>query len=144
MADRVWKYQGEVSNNPTTHPNSQREKNSLLQTYLDFDYSDKLKPVITEDLNSAIEKLIINKIKNKQFDDVCKKVNFANVPKVAKRRLIEIQDTKSSFGLAELYEKQYLQQIENKRKEVMEDGITNMLISIKLCFNKHLILLFVF
>eukprot|EP01084_Bolivina_argentea_P097204 174760_1 len=116
MKQRTWEYQGEVSNNTFTHPHARRDKNSLLSTYLDFDYADKLKPKITDDLNSAIENLIITKIKSDQFDDVEKKRDFANAPKVAKRKLIEIQDTKSSMGLAELYEREYLQQIEEKQK----------------------------
>merc|ERR1712176_231943 len=108
-----------------THPNAKRAQNSLLSTYLDFDYSDKLKPQITEDLNQSIENLIITKIKNNSFDDVEKKRDFANAPKIAKRKLIEIQDTKSSMGLAELYEREYLQQIEEKRKLDENDDFTS-------------------
>lgn len=118
---RSWEYQGEVSNNKFLHPNANRKKNSLLQTYLDFDYSDKLKPTITDDLNASIEQLIITKIKNDAFDDVEKKRDFVNAPKIAKRKLVEIQDTKSSMGLAELYEREYLQQIEDKQKEEMDE-----------------------
>ncbi len=43
------------------------------------------------------------------------KRDFVNQPKITKRKLFEIQDTKSSMGLAELYEKEYLQQIKNKQ-----------------------------
>ena len=88
-----------------------RPKNSLLSTYLDFDYSDKLKPTITEDLTNMIENLIINKIKNDDFDDVEQKFDFVRSAVKPKRKLIEISDQKSSMGLAELYERQYLQQV---------------------------------
>eukprot|EP01084_Bolivina_argentea_P290956 499955_1 len=118
---RSWEYQGEVSNNKFTHPNARRNKNSLLSTYLDFDYCDKLKPQITNDLNLAINNLIITKIKNNQFDDIECKRDFVNAPKIAKRKLIEIQDTKSSMGLAELYEREYLQQIE-KQQDIIGNG----------------------
>jgi len=93
----------------------------LLKTYLDFDYADKLKPQITDDLNQVLETLIVTKIKNGEFDDVEKKRDFAKAPKVAKRKLVEIQDTKASMGLAELYEREYMQQIEKRQEKEAGD-----------------------
>ena len=63
-----------------------------------------------------IEGLIINKIKNNDFDDVEPKFDFVKAPVKAKRKLIEVSDQKSSMGLAELYERQYLQQVEKAQE----------------------------
>lgn len=85
VAPRSWELQGEVSNNRETHPAARRPRDSLLSTYIDFDYSDKLKPAVTDDLNQVLETLIITKIKNNDFDDVEQKRDFVKAPNVAKR-----------------------------------------------------------
>ena len=121
LKERSWEYRGEMSTNTEVH--GYREKNSLLDKYLDFDYGDKLKPIITMDLNKSIENLIITKIKNNEFDDIERKLDLINKPTKSKRKLIQIQDTKSSMGLAELYERQYLQEIENKEQEMNDINI---------------------
>jgi len=120
LAERSWDLQGEATNKKIV-----RSKNSLLEKYFDFDMNDKLKPSITEDLTLKIENLIISKIENEQFDDVERKQDFANIPTIPKRKLIEIQDTKLSMGLAELYERQYLQQVEEAAKPSNNNDVTN-------------------
>ncbi|ETO25571.1 U3 small nucleolar ribonucleoprotein mpp10, partial [Reticulomyxa filosa] len=105
-----------------------RPKNSLLEMYLEFDNSDKLKPTVTDEVTAQIEQLVIERIQEEKFDDVTleDKIDWSKLPMQSKRKLVEVADTKSSMGLAEMYERQYLQQVQEQNQAQTADTEQNV------------------
>jgi len=98
LAGRGWQLMGEADS-------STRPKDSLILQDLQFERGDKLKPVITPEKTEEIEDIIRQRILDLRFDDVERK----EVPKGRKkRRLVEVESDKSKFGLAEIYEREFL------------------------------------
>merc|ERR1719233_2023754 len=101
LAGRSWQYMGETYSKG-------RPKDALLGEFLEFDFVDKLKPEITKEVTEDLEKLIRTRIRNESWDDVERKA-----PKEAKkqrRKLVEVSAEKSEEGLAQIYERVYLDQ----------------------------------
>lgn len=69
VSDKPWQLKGEIQAKA-------RPENSLLQEHLDFDVSAKPTSQRTEEDNKSIETLIKQRIKDKFFDDVERKVIF--------------------------------------------------------------------
>lgn len=111
LAKRSWHHMGEASN-------KSRPKDSLLEVSLDFAAADKLKPVITEEYTETLEDLIIERIKEAMFDDVERKA----APKAPKKRkrLVEVSSEKCEMGLAELYEKEFVEKATGETEEEQE------------------------
>ncbi|ROT41402.1 U3 small nucleolar ribonucleo protein complex, subunit Mpp10p [Sodiomyces alkalinus F11] len=106
VAKREWTLSGEASA-------VDRPVNSLLQQDLDFEHGGKPVPVITTEVTDSIEDLIKRRILAQDFDEVLRRRPDAPALSSGTRRgLVELEDTKSSKGLADLYEEDY-----NKRAD---------------------------
>lgn len=101
VAKREWTLSGEASA-------VDRPVNSLLEQDLDFEHAGKPVPVITTEVTDSIEDLIKRRILAQDFDEVLRRrPDAATLSSETRRGLIELDDTKSSKGLAELYEEDY-------------------------------------
>ncbi|EPS63494.1 hypothetical protein M569_11291, partial [Genlisea aurea] len=98
LEPKTWTMLGEVTA-------SKRPKNSALEVDLDFEHNVRPAPVITE-VNESIEDLIKKRIVEGRFDDVQKR---PSLPTKSPSEKIELNETKSKKGLAELYEDEYAQ-----------------------------------
>ncbi|KAI8073080.1 U3 small nucleolar ribonucleoprotein complex, subunit Mpp10 [Gongronella butleri] len=83
-----------------------RPVNSLLEEDLEFDHSVKPVPVITQEVTTALEDIIKERIKDNNFDDVERKQDPTLRPFLPSKR-VELQDSASKKSLAELYEDEY-------------------------------------
>ncbi|GAA5824614.1 hypothetical protein JCM3770_006696 [Rhodotorula araucariae] len=79
-----------------------RPINSLLEEDLEFERMGKVAPVITEETTASLEDLIKQRILENRFDDVERRVAI-DPNQFLPSRYIELQDTKSQKGLAEVY-----------------------------------------
>ena len=98
MGEKPWWMQGEVIS-------GSRPKNSALEIDLDFDTSMKPPPAPTEESTRSLEDLIIARIADGRFDDPIK---IVPPPVEKKSTRIELDNKKSTAGLGELYEKDYV------------------------------------
>jgi U3 small nucleolar RNA-associated protein MPP10 len=91
---------------------SKRPKDSLLDEMLDFEHAMKAVPVVTDQSTVALEERIKQRIKNKAFDDVERRVaKSAAGDLVTTRKDTTIDSEKSKLSLMDLYEKEYLEKI---------------------------------
>ncbi|KAM0287280.1 hypothetical protein ACHAQH_000594 [Verticillium albo-atrum] len=101
VAKREWAMMGEASA-------VARPQNSLLEQDLDFEHVGKPIPVITEQVTEGIEELIKRRILAQEFDEVLRRrPDAASVVAGTRRGLVEVDDTKSTKGLAEIYEEEH-------------------------------------
>ena len=98
LGEKDWFMKGEVSA-------SHRPKNSALEIDLDFETTMKPPPQPTEETTKSLEDIIKRRIADHKFDDV-----IAIVPTTEERKktTVELDDVKSSQGLGEIYENEYL------------------------------------
>uniref|UniRef100_A0AC35TIY0 U3 small nucleolar ribonucleoprotein protein MPP10 n=1 Tax=Rhabditophanes sp. KR3021 TaxID=114890 RepID=A0AC35TIY0_9BILA len=97
LAPRNWELAGEITADS-------REKDSMLATHAAFDYVSKQTPVITPDHTDRVEALIMQRIKDKAFDDPVRKVKKDETIQVYREQAIEEIQRKS---LVEVYEDQF-------------------------------------
>ncbi|KAL1891556.1 U3 snoRNP protein [Ceratocystis pirilliformis] len=84
-----------------------RPANSLLEEDLDFEYAGKPVPMITPEVTEGIEDMIKRRILAREFDEVIRRRPDTAVADT-RRGLVEIDDTKSKKGLAEIYEEEHI------------------------------------
>ncbi|KAL7914625.1 Mpp10 protein [Trichoderma velutinum] len=102
VAKREWTLSGEAAA-------VDRPMNSLLEEDLDFEHVGKPVPVITPEVTEGIEEMIKRRILAQQFDEVLRRRPDAEaVPSGTRRGIIEVDDSKSSKGLAEVYEEEHV------------------------------------
>ncbi|KAH0532571.1 hypothetical protein TsFJ059_001246 [Trichoderma semiorbis] len=102
VAKREWTLSGEAAA-------VDRPVNSLLEEDLDFEHVGKPVPVITPEVTEGIEDMIKRRILAQQFDEVLRRRPDAEaVPSGTRRGIIEVDDSKSSKGLAEVYEEEHI------------------------------------
>ncbi|CEJ93125.1 hypothetical protein VHEMI08738 [[Torrubiella] hemipterigena] len=101
VAKREWTLSGEATA-------VERPTNSLLEQDLDFEYVGKPVPVITPEVSESIEDLIKRRILAQEFDEVLRRRPEAEASNNTRRGLVEVDDTKSSKGLGELYEEDHV------------------------------------
>jgi U3 small nucleolar RNA-associated protein MPP10 len=102
VAKREWQLAGEARA-------ADRPMNSLLEEDLDFERAGKPVPVITAEVSEDIESLIKRRILAGEFDEVQRRRpdDLATGPQTRRGRF-ELDDTKATKGLAEIYEEEHL------------------------------------
>ncbi|PTB69965.1 Mpp10 protein [Trichoderma citrinoviride] len=102
VAKREWTLSGEAAA-------ADRPLNSLLEEDLDFEHVGKPVPVITPEVTEGIEDMIKRRILAQQFDEVLRRrPNAEAVPSGTRRGMVELDDSKPSKGLAEVYEEEHV------------------------------------
>ena len=66
MSAKSWEYRGEVKA-------ADREVNSLLSVYVESERGSAPAPLITQEVTSSIEQLIIKRIQEERWDDVVRR-----------------------------------------------------------------------
>jgi U3 small nucleolar RNA-associated protein MPP10 len=93
-----------------------RPENSLLEAVADVDRLSKPVPIITKEYTSTVEELIKTRIKDENFDDV---QPLMVAPKSV-RSSFELSQERSSKGLGQLYEEEFLQKSVNTASKPSE------------------------
>lgn len=101
VAKREWTLSGEATA-------VERPLNSLLEEDLDFEHVGKPVPVITPEVTESIEELIKRRILANEFDDILRRRPDSDPTANGRRGLVDVEDTKSKKGLAEIYEEEHV------------------------------------
>lgn len=99
VAKKDWVLMGEATSRG-------RPQNSLLEEDLEFERLMKAVPVITEETVQGLEERIKARILEGNFDDVVR-LRPVNDKPFLPSRFFELQDTKSTQSLAQIYEDEY-------------------------------------
>lgn len=113
LAEKSWQMKGEVAA-------KQREKNSLLEEYVDFDVASKLPPKVTQEMTNTIEEMIKQRILDEMFDDP---VRLANLD--VKEATETLNFNKSTQGLANIYGDEYIKKLNKLNPEVFASNDEN-------------------
>lgn len=117
LADKPWQVKGEVT--AKTRP-----QDSLLEEYLEFDSVTRQAPVLDASITEQLEKIIKQRIKDKAFDDVERKVKPVDMQYQYRKEVILDQE-KSKLGLGEVYEQEFMKQQEKEQGKEAEASSAN-------------------
>jgi U3 small nucleolar RNA-associated protein MPP10 len=120
--DKPWQLKGEVSS-------KNRPQESLLEEYLQFDQTTRQAPIFNISTTEQLEALIKQRIKDKAYDDVERKVKPVDM-QYEYKKVVSLDQEKSKVGLSQIYEQEYLKQQQNAQ---------NLLSNV---INQHELLLF--
>lgn len=113
LSEKPWQLMGEVT--AQTRP-----ENSMLEEDVTFDQGSRKAPAITEETTLQLEDIIKQRIKDQVWDDVVRKEKPKEEVFEYKKRLT-LDHEKSKLSLAEVYEQEYIKQIQDKKKEEEEN-----------------------
>ncbi|XP_046580189.1 U3 small nucleolar ribonucleoprotein protein MPP10-like [Haliotis rubra] len=113
LADKTWQLSGEVAG-------PARPENSLLEEHLQFDVTTRAAPVVTEETTKSIEDIVRQRIKDKAWDDVERKVKPKGDVFEYKKRIVLDQE-KSKQSLGDVYEQEFLKQQKEEKEEREEE-----------------------
>merc|ERR1711998_585650 len=119
VAKKSWEMGGEAKA-------SDRPVDSLVDAEFDVDINFKRAPLITPTVTRTIEDMIIERIKEEKYDDVQRKV--IQPVKVVDKTLPELSQEKSSLGLGQLYEDEFMERttgtsVTKSKSSAKEDAI---------------------
>jgi U3 small nucleolar RNA-associated protein MPP10 len=117
VAKRTWTMSGEARA-------ADRPLNSLLEEDLEFERGGKPVPVITQEISEEIEQLIKRRILASEFDEVLRRRPDEILKTTRRGRVdMDVQDTKSKQGLAEIYEEEHLRKNDPNFVEVRDEKL---------------------
>ncbi|RNA06702.1 U3 small nucleolar ribonucleo MPP10 [Brachionus plicatilis] len=102
LTDKPWQLKGEVNAKG-------RPQDSLLEEYVEFDHTTRQAPVMDASTTEQIEKMIKQRIKDKAFDDVERKVKPVDMQYEYKKQVV-LDSEKSKVGLGDVYAQEYVKQ----------------------------------
>merc|ERR1719466_615218 len=99
-----------------------RPENSLLAEHLEYDSAARQAPTVTEDVARKLEDIIRQRVKDKAWDDVERKVKPVEDPVEYKKKLVLDQE-KSKLSLAQVYEEEFMKLAENATAKTPNVGL---------------------
>ncbi|XP_078489694.1 U3 small nucleolar ribonucleoprotein MPP10-like [Ciona intestinalis] len=113
LEEKDWQMKGETTA-------EKRPVNSLLEEVLTFDKGERTAPEITDEQTRDVEEIIKQRIKDKSWDDVERRIKeVKNVHEFKKKVVLDSEKSKQS--LQDIYEKEYIAKTSGAKEEEKED-----------------------
>ncbi|GAV09032.1 hypothetical protein RvY_18636 [Ramazzottius varieornatus] len=139
ISSQPWQLGGEVSA-------VKRPENSLLEEFLQFEHVTRQAPVITEEVTLKLEDLIIQRIRNKAFDDVERKAKAKEIDPYEYKKKLVLEEAKSKQSLSQIYEQEYLKNVTKTNEEEEKEehrkirtAMNNLLVKLDALSNFHFV-----
>ena len=114
MIEKSWQMKGKTAA-------SKRPINSVIEEVVTFHHNQRPAPDITDEHTQDLEAIICQRIKDKSWDDVKRKIKEVKDPSEYKKKVI-LDSEQSKLSLQEIYEKEYLSKIPQASDEDKENS----------------------